>query len=49
MGSFLCPANEKFSEGMVKFQPVVESCGHGARGLDLLVEIVAGGLVALRR
>ena len=49
MGSLLYPTNEKFSEGMVNFQPVVESCGHGAGGLDLLVEVVAGGLVALRR
>ena len=43
MGSFLYPANEKFSEGMVNFQPVVESCGHIARGLE------SGGLVALIR
>ena len=43
MESFLYSANEKFSEGMVNFQPVVESCGHVAKGLE------SGGLVALRR
>ena len=43
MGSFLYPANEKFSEEMVSVWPVVESCGHVARGLE------SGGLIALRR
>ena len=41
-GVFLTPRNEKFSEGMVNFQPVVESCGHIARSLESV------GLVALR-
>ena len=35
MGSFLYTTNEKFSEGMVNFKPVAESCGHIARGLEL--------------
>ena len=41
-GSFLHPTNERFSEGMDNFYPVVESCGHIARGLE------SGGLIALR-
>ena len=43
MGSFLNSANEKFSEEMVNFWPVVESCGQVAGGLE------SGGLIALRR
>ena len=43
MGSFLYSTNEKFSEGMVYFLPVVESFAHVTGVLE------SGGLVALRR